>query len=200
LDCLHESNFAPDRFGYVNYRLESFTIQSAVAAALCRRTPKEVLLMPGWLKGLLIAFVIILVLGGIVIGIGVFYVMRNKDAWIAQGKAVAEEGRSFGNTTDNQGCVDESLGRYKKDPGLKGVLSNTIFMRTCLDVSKPTPGFCDDVPKQMEFMKTAEWRLKKCRLAGMSGDSNCQNLFTPIQQFCETPSKRGRDSNANQGE
>ena len=153
--------------------------------------------MPGWLKGLLIALVIILVLGVAVIGIGVVYVMRNKDAWMAKGKEVAEQGKSFGNTTDNQGCVDESLSRYKKDPGFTAVLSNTIFMRTCLDVSQPTPGFCDEVPKQMEFMKTAEWRLKKCRQAGMAGDNNCQNLFTPIQQFCETPNKRPRDNNSN---
>jgi len=67
--------------------------------------------MPGWVKGLLIAFVIILVLGVAVVGIGVFYVMRNKDAWLAKGKEVAEQGKTFGNTTDNQGCVDESLGR-----------------------------------------------------------------------------------------
>ena len=153
--------------------------------------------MPGWVKGLLIAFVIILLLGGVVIGIGVFYVMRNKDAWLAKGKEVAEQGKAFGNTTDNQGCVDESLSRYKQDPGFTGVLSNTFFMRTCLEASKPTPGFCDDVPKQMEFMKTAEWRVQKCRQAGMPGDNNCQNLFTPIQQFCETANKHPRENNAN---
>jgi hypothetical protein len=146
--------------------------------------------MPGWVKGLLIALVVILLLGGAVIGIGVFYVMRNKDAWLAKGKEIAEQGKSFGNTTDNQGCVDESVSRYKKDGGFTGVLSNTIFMRTCLEASRPTSGFCDEVPKPMEFMKTAEWRLKQCRAAGLQGDSNCQNLFTPIQQFCEHKSSK----------
>src|SRR6185503_16132972 len=146
--------------------------------------------MPGWLKTLLIIFVVVLVLAIGVIGAGVFYVMRNKDAWLAKGKEVAEQGKTFGNTTDNQGCVDESLGRYKKDGGLTGILSNTIFMRTCLEASRPTPGFCDEVPKSTEFIKSAEWRKKQCRAAGLQGDSNCQNLFTPIQQYCEFKSSK----------
>jgi hypothetical protein len=109
---------------------------------------------------------------------------------MARAKEVATEGKNFGNGTDNQGCVDESLSRYKKDPGVTTVLSNTIFMRTCLDASRDTPGFCDEVPKSMEFIKGAEWRLKQCRQAGLQSDSNCQNLFTPVQQFCEMKSRR----------
>jgi hypothetical protein len=116
--------------------------------------------------------------------------MRNKDAWMARAKEVAAEGKSFGNGTDNQGCVDESLSRYKKEPGLTSTISNSVFMRTCLDASKSTPGFCDEVPKSTEFMKSADWRLKQCRLAGLQSDNNCQNLFTPVQQFCEMKTRR----------
>ena len=141
--------------------------------------------MPSWLKGLLvIAIVVVLLIVGVVAA-GVFVVLRNKDAWMARGKEVAEEGKRFGGSTDNQGCVDETLSRYKKEPGLTSVIANPIFMRMCLDASRPTSGFCDDVPRQTEFMKSAEWRLKQCRLAGLQADRNCQNLFTPVQQFCE---------------
>jgi hypothetical protein len=153
--------------------------------------------MPGWLKTLLIVAVVLVVLVIGVVGAGVIYVMKNKDAWMARAKEVATEGKNYGNTTDNQGCVDEGLSRYKKDPGLTSVISNSVFMRTCLEASKPTPGFCDEVPKQMEFMKAAEWKLKQCRLAGLQSDNNCQNLFTPVQQFCETPHTRPRESNSN---
>ncbi len=52
--------------------------------------------MPGWLKLLLIVAVVIVVLVLGCIGAGVYYVSRNKDAWIAKGKAVATEGRDFG--------------------------------------------------------------------------------------------------------
>ena len=58
--------------------------------------------MPCWLKVLLIVAVVIVVLVLGVIGAGVYYVSRNKDAWIAKGKAVAvlpdyAEGRVGGN-------------------------------------------------------------------------------------------------------
>jgi hypothetical protein len=115
---------------------------------------------------------------------------------MARAKEVAAEGKSFGEGTDNQGCVDESLGRYKKDPGLTSVISNTVFMRTCLEASRPTPNFCDEVPRSMEFMKSAEWRVKQCRQAGLQSDSNCQNLFAPVQQFCEHPFKSPANSNS----
>jgi hypothetical protein len=153
--------------------------------------------MPGWLKALLIVALVVVVLVIGVVGVGVFYVMRNKDAWLARGKEVAAEGKSFGNSADNQGCVDESLSRYKKEPGFTSIISNTIFMRTCLDSSRSTPGFCDEVPKSMEFMKSAEWKLKQCRLAGLQSDNNCQNLFTPVQQFCEQRARPPANSNSN---
>jgi|ERR1041385_3663687 hypothetical protein len=153
--------------------------------------------MPGWLKALIIVAVVVVVLVVGIVGAGVFYVVRNKDAWVARGKVIAEEGRQFGHTTDNQGCVDEGLSRYKKEPGFTGIISNSLFMRSCLEFSKPTPGFCEEIPRQTEFMKSAEWKLKQCRQAGLQYDSNCQNLFTPVQQFCETPYKRPRGSNSN---
>jgi hypothetical protein len=152
--------------------------------------------MPGWLKTLLIVAAVVVVLVVAVVGVGVVYVMRHKDAWMAAGKEVAEEGKKFGSTTDNQGCVDEGLSRYKKEPGFTSILSNTIFMRMCLESSKPTPGFCDEVPRQTEFMKSAEWKLKQCRQAGLQSDNNCQNLFTPVQQFCEHKSSTSSSNEA----
>jgi hypothetical protein len=153
--------------------------------------------MPGWVKALLIVAIVVVLLVVGIVGVGVFYVMRNKDAWLARGKEVTEEGRNFGRTTDNQGCVDEGLSRYKKEPGFTSIITNSLFMRMCLESSKPTPGFCEQIPKQTEFMKSAEWKLRQCRQAGLQSDSNCQNLFTPVQQFCETPYPRPRDNNSN---
>jgi len=141
--------------------------------------------MPGWLKAILIVLVVIIVLVVGVVAAGVYWFYRNKDALIAKGKAVATEGREFGRGIDNQGCVDESISRYKKEPGFTAVISNAIFMRSCLEASRPTPGFCADVPRQTEFIKTAQWRIDQCRRVDLASDNNCQNLFTPIQQFCE---------------
>ena len=154
--------------------------------------------MPGWLKVLLIVAVVIVVLVLGCIGAGVYYVSRNKDAWLAKVKAVASEGRDFGRSSDNQGCVDESISRYKKEPGFGSAISNSIFMQSCLDASRPTPNFCTDVPKATEFMKSAQWRVDQCRKTDLSSDSYCQQLFQPVQQFCERgPRRRTYGDNTN---
>jgi hypothetical protein len=147
--------------------------------------------MPGWLKALLIVVVVVVMLVVGVVIAGVFWISRNKDAWIAKGKEVTTEGRDFGRKTDNQGCVDESISRYEKEPGLTATISNGLFMRGCLESSRPTPGFCDDVPRQTEFIKSAQWRISQCRRVELEKDTNCQNLFAPVQQFCEAKTQKG---------
>jgi hypothetical protein len=140
--------------------------------------------MPTWLKALLIiALVIVLLVVGVAVA-GGYWWMRNKDALISRAKEVVAEGKDFGDHSDNQGCVDESISRYKKEPGMGTAISTSIFMRTCLDASKPTPGFCDHVPGETEFIKSGKWRVEQCRNYGLAGDSYCQNLFQPVQQFC----------------
>ena len=49
--------------------------------------------MPGWLKALLIVVLVIVVLVVGAVVAGVYYVSRNKDAWLARAKSVATEGR-----------------------------------------------------------------------------------------------------------
>jgi hypothetical protein len=146
--------------------------------------------MPGWAKALLItlAVILVIVIGAVVIG--VVYVARNKDAWLAKGKEVMTEGRDFGRDSDNQGCVDQSVSRYKKEPGVGSAISTSLFMRACLQSSKPTPGFCSEVPRQTEFIKSAEWKLSQCRHFDLSSDRNCNNLFAPVQQFCEERARK----------
>src|SRR5207253_5639969 len=56
--------------------------------------------------------------------------------------------------------------------------------------SRPTSGFCNNVPKQTEFIKTAQWRMNQCRQAGLGSDNNCQNLFTPVRQFSQEKSSQ----------
>jgi len=154
--------------------------------------------MPGWLKALLIvAIIIVLLVVGVVVG-GVVWWSRNKDQLMGRAKAVMTEGREYGRTTDNQGCVDETVSRYKKEPGFTAVISNSIFTRACLETSRPTPGFCSDVPKATEIMKSAEWRKSQCSRADLSSDSYCPQLFQPVQEFCERgPRKSSYGDNTN---
>jgi hypothetical protein len=151
--------------------------------------------MPGWLKALLIVVIVIVLLIVGVVGAGVFWWMRNKDQLMARAKEVATEGQEFGKQNDNQGCVDEGVTRYKKEPGFASAISTSIFMRSCLDTSRPTEGFCTTVPKATEFMKSAEWQVDQCRRVDLGQDSYCRQIFQPVQQFCE---KGPRKSNSNQ--
>ena len=143
--------------------------------------------MPGWLKVLLIILLIgILFVVGVIAAAGIWF-YRNKDAIQTKLDNVTTEARDFGKNTDNQGCVNESISRYKADPGFTSAMSNAIFVRICLDNSRATPGFCEAVPRQTEFRRTAQWRKEQCQRAGLERDSYCESLFTPIQQFCERP-------------
>ena len=120
--------------------------------------------------------------------------VTQQDKLMGRAKEVMTEGREFGRNTDNQGCVDETLARYKKEPGFASGISSSIFSRACLDASRPTPGFCTDVPKPTEFIKSGQWRVEQCRRADLSSDSYCQQLFQPVQEFCE---RRTNKSNNN---
>lgn len=154
--------------------------------------------MPGWLKVLLIIAIVVVVLILGVVGTGVVWWVKNKDALMARAKEVVAEGKDFGQNHDNQACVDETISRYKKERGFGSAISNTFFMRSCLDASKPTPGFCDNIPKTTEFVKSAEWQVDQCRRVDLGQDSYCRQLFQPVQQFCEKgPRTSPAETNSN---
>jgi hypothetical protein len=154
--------------------------------------------MPGWLKALLaVAIIAVLLVVGVIVG-GVVWWSRNKDKLMGRAKEVMTEGREFGRNADNQGCIDETLVRYKKEPGFANAISSSIFSRACLDASRPTLGFCTDVPKATEFIKSSKWRMERCRRVELSSDSYCQQLFQPVQEFCERKSRTSSNDNNSQ--
>ena len=141
--------------------------------------------MPTWAKALIVAGVLIVLLVVGVIGAGVYWWSNNKDALMAKGKALIEEGQEAGREADNQGCVDQAITRYKSEPGFTNAISSGIFMESCLRVSSPTPGFCDEVPRETEFIKAGQWQLAQCQRVGLSSDQYCRQLFQGVQRFCD---------------
>jgi hypothetical protein len=141
--------------------------------------------MPGWAKALIIVGVLLVLLVVGVIGSGLYWWSYNKDALMARGKALIEEGEEAGRQTDNQGCVDKAITRYKAEPGFTNGISTSIFMESCLRVSSPTPGFCDDVPVETQFMKGGQWQLAQCERVGLGSDQFCRQLFQGVQRFCD---------------
>jgi len=136
-------------------------------------------------KGMIIggvSIVLILIVG---IGLAVYWVSQQTGPLVARAKDAMEDGVRFGGTTDNKGCVTEALRRYKKEPGFTAAIASNTFMTACLKVSRPTEGFCDDVPGITEFMKTAEWQKDQCAREGLVKDALCPQLFSPISSYCE---------------
>src|SRR5215211_7396007 len=152
--------------------------------------------MPTWMKVLLVVGVLLVVL---LIGAGVtgyFVVRRYGPGLVEAGKQTYEEGVGYGRRTDNEGCLNEAVARQARAEGFADMVKNNVFTRACLGASRPTPGFCDAVPRQTEFMKSVGWQQQQCQRYGLSPEKQCSQLFSQVQQFCELRRRRGENANA----
>ena len=137
--------------------------------------------------GCLIAAVLgVLLLAG---GSYFFYEYYGKDM-IEAAKQTVDEGQTFGRDSDEWRCVNETLDRYRREPGMTSAIKSRIFLKSCLETSAGAAGFCDGVPGITEFTRTVSWRQEKCEQANLSGDQFCQQFFEEMQQYCNG---RGRD-------
>ena len=126
---------------------------------------------------------ILLIIG--VVGAGVYWWSAHGRQMVEAGGNAVKEGTEVGKKTDNQGCLDQTLTRYKASPGLGGTISSNLFLVGCLESSTPTPGFCDDVPRPNDIMRTASWQIQKCKEAGLPSDPYARQIFAVVQQHCE---------------
>jgi len=134
----------------------------------------------------------VIIVVGVCVFLGVFAVVAAGVYWWAHhgrellqtGENAMKQGKDFGKKTDNQGCVDEALSRYRQNKGFGGAISNSLFLASCLNDSRPTPNFCDDVPRTTELIKSAQWQIKKCAEQGLP-DQYCRQLYGQVQQYCE---------------
>jgi len=124
-------------------------------------------------------------LGIIAVGGVVYWVYQNKDKWVQSAEQLVKEGKEFGAKANNQGCLEEALSRYKRDKSFTGRFAIQSFLTVCLQASEPSPGFCDGVPEKGEILKSANWTQKKCSEAGMQNDQGCQQIFSPVQTYCQ---------------
>lgn len=126
----------------------------------------------------------LLLLAMIVLGAGYFWLQAQAPKFKAAGKAVLAEATEFGKSTDNQGCLEESLERDDRcDGGFRCHVLNNLFFLQCLKVSSPLAGFCDGVPGADSFTETVAWRLDQCEQRGRTGTS-CGTFFGQMQEYC----------------
>jgi len=150
--------------------------------------------MTGVVKGILIAVVVVVLVIAIGLGVGIYWIASRGPAFVEKSKQSVAEGERFGRETDNQGCVNETLARHKQNPDFSGALANQLFLTTCLQRSKATPGFCDLVPHRTEFIKSAEWQVEQCAKNDLH-DSYCRQIFAQVEAFCDMRAAREEKDN-----
>src|SRR5712691_4891690 len=140
--------------------------------------------MTGFAKGLIISVILLVLVIAAGVAAGIYWLSAHSGEFLEKSKQSMVEGQRFGKATDNQGCLTESISRYKQDTGFSGALSTQLFLQGCLQASRETPGFCDDVPKRTEFIRSAQWQQQQCAHNNLR-DSYCPQIFSQVQTFCE---------------
>jgi len=148
--------------------------------------------MQTWVKvviGTAVAGVLVL---GVAIGVGVYWWRNNGREIVAQTKEASTRGADLGLTTDNEGCVaaversDTAQGRFRD------MIFTGAFFSSCLQKSRPTPGFCKDVPPRTERLETERWQKRECPTEAR-GRVHCAMVLGGVQAYCH-PRYERRDT------
>ncbi|MER2563976.1 MAG: hypothetical protein ABTQ32_24815 [Myxococcaceae bacterium] len=140
--------------------------------------------MPKWLKILLLVMLGLVLTCGLGIGGVAWWFNANKDRLREDGKRIMAEAKTFGNTTDADGCVTESLRRLDNADGFVAQAEQKVFLRACLENTLVRPDFCEDVPSMSELMKAATWSVANCNDRGAKDPQACGRLIQAVMEFC----------------
>lgn len=148
--------------------------------------------MRTWVKVLLIVAGLLVVLSLAAVGFGVYLWQQHGRGFVESAQKTVAEGHEYGRHTDEPGCVAEGLARHARSEGFGELIRTNVFLSSCLSVSRPAPGFCDDVPRQLEFVKSAQWQQGQCEKHGLSMEKHCGQFFAEVQKHCESRRTTGQ--------
>lgn len=97
-----------------------------------------------------------------------------------------EQGMVFGKQTDQAGCLDEALARYRANRGMASSMATSMFVQGCWRSSRSTPGFCDHVPHPFHVLRSARWQKEQMRRMGLDGDPMGGQIIGQLQAFCSS--------------
>ena len=137
-----------------------------------------------WILGCLGALVFFVVCGivGIVVLVRTLDTEESKRDYAAK----ESEGRELGKTLDQAGCIKEGLARSKTMTRFEiaRAVENQAFVEGCLKSSRPTSGFCKNVPSFWKLQDT-EWSDRQCERAGLDDmRTGCVGVFEAQVSFC----------------
>jgi hypothetical protein len=136
-----------------------------------------------WIVGVLVVIGLLGVLCVAVVGGFIYYVYRGEGSGDYEIREA--EGREFGKTADQAGCMKEGLQRAKgiKLLEINRAISNQGFVEECLKSASPTSGFCDGVPG-FWTLKDPEWTNQQCENIGHDSETGCGAVFQAKLDFC----------------
>jgi hypothetical protein len=134
-------------------------------------------------KVLVTILAILLLFGGLIAAGSWFWWSNYGEDFLQQTISAQNDGEEFGKRADNQACVTEAFAQIEKCDGVSCEVSVNVFLSSCLPESRPSPGFCDDVPSMTDFVATAKWRMASC-LEEFRAMESCQQIHGTIQEYC----------------
>ena len=149
--------------------------------------------MSNLVKVILIVGALVVLLLAVAVGLGVYWVRRHGPGMVEGAQKAVAEGAEYGRGVDSRGCLEETVARQKRAAGFTDYVGNNLFLRGCLEASRPAPGFCDGVPGPTEFVGGFKWQAQQCARYGLTTQQQCGQLFAQVQQFCHARS-HGRPS------
>ncbi len=122
---------------------------------------------------------VLAVLAIIGIAVSAIWWNRNREDITASAGAAAREGARFGLVRDEAACIQEAQRRAATGATLSDNFAVGAFARSCLEYSRPAPGFCENVPPVTSIGRSVEWQQQRC-----GTDSACRNVSQVVQQYC----------------
>ena len=104
---------------------------------------------------------------------------RNAPDIEAEAGTAAREGARFGITADEARCFQEGVRRANGSTTVAGSFSVGAYARACMEYSRPSPGFCDNVPPVAALRRSLAWQQERC-----GSDTGCRTVSQVVQQYC----------------
>ena len=137
-------------------------------------------------------------LGGIVIvaamGFGGWWWWNeNAEQLTESAKGAYLEGQRAGSALDEPGCLAGAFAKHgdKENQTLLGTIRTSLFLRGCLDTSKPDPKFCAGVPPKDEVLALAAWSAQRCANQDLT-DSYCGHLMAQVSEYCSSNTRTAK--------
>ena len=93
------------------------------------------------------------------------------------------EGRTFGRSAKQSGCIAEAFTRRDACRNFKCFALAELFLDACLETGQREPAICEGAPSTDDLMATIYWRLARCEQKDAPTQA-CNGLMGRVQEYC----------------